>query len=88
MIGGPRALAWRDIVEVFEHELGRPVGLRTVPPGQPVPGLPDFVAQLLAVLDTYDSPIDISHLTSAYDVTPTSIADFTRDYVAANQQVG
>ncbi len=89
LIGGPQALAWRDIVEVFEQELGHPVGLRTVPPGQPVPGLPDFVAQLLAVLDSYDSHIDISHLASAYGVTPTSIADFARDFVAANrQQVG
>jgi NADH dehydrogenase len=89
LIGGPQALTWRDIVEVFEHELGHPVVLRSVPPGQPVPGLPDFVAQLLAVLDSYDSHIDISRLASSYGVTPTSIAEFARDSVAANaQQVG
>ncbi|MDX6260884.1 MAG: hypothetical protein QOH84_2572 [Kribbellaceae bacterium] len=88
-IGGPEALAWRDIVEVFAHELGRPVELRTVPPGQPVAGLPDFVAELLAVLDTYDSVVDSSDLASSYSVTPTSVVEFARELVAANrQQVG
>jgi uncharacterized protein YbjT (DUF2867 family) len=85
-IGGPQALAWGDIVAVFEQELGRPVGLRTVPPGQPVPGMPDFVAQLLAVLDTYDSHVDSTELASSYRVTPTSVAEFARSLVAAHRQ--
>jgi NADH dehydrogenase len=86
IIGGPQPLAWRDIVEAFEQQLGRHLALNTVPPGQPVPGLPDFITELLAVLDTYDSPIDITELASTYGVTPTPVADFIRDFLAANRQ--
>ena len=86
IIGGPQPLAWRDIVEAFEQQLGRPLALNTVPPGQPVPGLPDFITGLLAVLDTYDSPIDITELACTYGVTPTPVADFIRDFLAANRQ--
>ena len=89
LIGGPQALTWHEIVEAFQQELGRAVPVRTVPPGHPVPGLPDFVTQLLAVLDTYDSPIDVSELATSYGVTPTPIAEFVRGFVASNrQQVG
>jgi hypothetical protein len=71
---------------VFIDELGHPVALRSVPPGGPVPGLPDFVAELLAALDAYDSNIDISELASTYDVTPTPVAEFVRDFVAASRR--
>jgi NADH dehydrogenase len=67
---------------VFEQERARPIALCTVPPGQPVPGLPDFIADLLAVLDSYDSPVDISELASTYAVTPTPVADFVRNFLA------
>jgi NADH dehydrogenase len=86
MIGGPQPLTWRDIVEPFEQELGRPLALHTVPPGQPVPGLPDFITDLLAMLDTYDSPIDITELASTYGVTPTPVTDFIRDFITAYRQ--
>ena len=59
--------------------------MRTVQPGQPVPGLPDAIAQLLAMMDTYDSPIDSSELASTYGVTPTSLAEFVRGFLAANR---
>ena len=86
LIGGPQALTWQDIVDVFEHELGHPVALRSVPPGGPVPGLPDFVAELIATLDTYDSNIDISELANTYGVTPTPVAEFVGDFIAASHQ--
>ncbi|GAA1510624.1 SDR family oxidoreductase [Kribbella lupini] len=85
-IGGPQALTWGDIVDVFEQELGRPVGLRTVPPGQPVPGMPDFAAELLAMLNTYDSDVDSTDLASSFGVTPTPVAEFVRSLVAAHHQ--
>jgi hypothetical protein len=56
-----------------------------VQPGQPVPGLPDVVAGLLTMMDTYDSPIDSSELASTYGVTPTSLAEFVRDFLASNR---
>ena len=86
LIGGPQALTWQDIVDVFEQELRHPVALRSVPPGAPVPGLPDFVAELIATLDTYDSNIDINELANTYAVTPTPVAEFVRHFLAASHQ--
>ena len=86
LIGGPQALTWQDIVDVFENELGYPVALRSLPSGGPVPGLPDFVAELIATLDTYDSTIDISELANTYGVTPTPVADFVGDFIAATHK--
>lgn len=81
-LGGPQALTWQDIVDEFARELGRPVALQAVPPGRPVPGLPDFVAELLAVLDTYDSHVDMSEPPSTYGVQSTPAIEFVRDFVA------
>lgn len=85
LIGGPQALSWRDIVAAFEQELGHPVPVRAVEPGEPVPGLPDFVTQLLTMLETYDSPLDVDELASTYGVTPTPVAEFVRGFVTANR---
>lgn len=82
LIGGPRAVSWRDAVAAFEEELGHEVPVLTIPPGEPVPGLPDMMSHLLAALETYDSPIDMSELPVAYGVTPTSLADFVRSFIA------
>jgi NADH dehydrogenase len=85
LIGGPKPASWWDVIAAFNQELGREIPVRTVQPGQPVPGLPDAVAQLLAMMETYDSPIDSSELASTYGVTPTSLAEFVRGFLAANR---
>ena len=85
IIGGPEPVTWRDVVAAFNAELGREIPIRTVRPGQPVPGLPDVMAQLLAGMETYDSPLDSSELARTYGVTPTSPAEFVRGFVAANR---
>ena len=86
VIGGPEPVSWWDVIAAFNAELGREIPVRTVPPGQPVPGLPDVVAQLLAGMETYDSAFDSSELASTYGVTPTSPAEFVRGFIAANRQ--
>lgn len=86
LIGGPQPVSWRDVVAAFEQELGREVPVRTVPLGQPVPGMPDMITELLTALETYDSPLDMSALAAAYGVTPTSLADFVRGFVASTRQ--
>lgn len=86
LIGGPKPVSWWDVIAAFNQELGYEIPVRTVEPGEPVPGLPDVVAQLLAAMETYDSPIDSSGLASTYGVTPTSVADFVRGFVASNRQ--
>ena len=47
-IGGPAAISWLDAVRVFEQALGRPIQVNHVQPGQPLPGLPPFMAELMA----------------------------------------
>jgi hypothetical protein len=78
-------VSWRDVVSAFEHELGHPVPVRTVASGQPVPGLPDVMTQLITALDTYDSPLDMSSLAQSFGVAPTPLAAFIRAFVATNR---
>lgn len=82
-LGGPRSLTWHDVVEAFEQEVGHPIELRSVGPGEPVPGIPDLVAGLLAMLDTYDSPLEMDELAKTYGVTPTTAADFVRGFLGS-----
>ncbi|MDQ3972889.1 MAG: SDR family oxidoreductase [Actinomycetota bacterium] len=86
VIGGPQPVSWRAIIAEFAQQLGREIPVRTVPSGQPVPDMPEFVADLLSALETYDSPIDSSALAAAYGVTPTSLTDFVRDFIATSRQ--
>lgn len=82
VIGGPQPISWRDVVSAFEQELGRSIPVRTVPLGQPVPGMPDFLTALLTGLETYDSPIDSSALAASYGVDQTTLAQFVHGVVA------
>lgn len=81
-IGG-EPVSWRDVVDTFSEVLGREIPVQTVPPGEPVPGLPDFVAELLASLELYESPLDMSELSRTFGVKTTSLHDFVRGFVAA-----
>jgi len=82
-IGGPEPLSWRDIVSTAEQELGRPIPIETFPVGQRLPGLPDFVTDLMTVLEMYDSPLDMRETASIYGVEPTTAKTFLRQTFAA-----
>lgn len=83
VIGGAGAVSWRGVVAAFQEQLGREVPVRSVAPGEPVPGLPDTMNQLLAATDAYDSPIDMRETAAAYGVEATSLDDFVRGFLAA-----
>ncbi len=85
-IGGPHPGAWLDVVAAFEKELGREVPVRTIAPGDPIPGLPDIVSELAAALASYDSPMDVSELSRTYGVAPTTLAHFVHRFVATSRQ--
>jgi len=88
-LGGPQPVSLRDVIAAFEQELGHEVQVRTIEPGEPVPGLPEVIAPVLAALDTYDSPLDMTGLSSTYGVRPTTMADFVHGFVTNSpQQVG
>ena len=80
-IGG-EPVTWRDVVDTFSEVLGREIPVQTVPPGEPVPSLPDFVAELLASLELYESPLDMSELSRTFGVKTTSLLDFVGGFVA------
>lgn len=81
-IGG-EPVTWRDVVNALSEVLGREIPVRTVPPGEPVPGLPDFVADLLTSLEFYESPLDMSELARTFAVETTTLHDFVQGFVAA-----
>jgi NADH dehydrogenase len=81
-IGG-EPVTWSDVVDTFSDVLGREIPVQTVSPGEPVPGLPDFVAELLASLELYESPVDMSEPSRTFGVKTTTLHDFVRSFVAA-----
>jgi len=82
-IGGPQALSWRDVVAVYERVLGRPIEIRFVKPGEPVPGIPAPVLPLLANLDTYDTDFDTAPLARSFGVRLTTLEEVARKTIAA-----
>ncbi len=82
----PLGLRAIDVITTFEHELRHEVPVRSIAPGNSVPGLPEIMGGLLAALDTYDSPIDMSDSAGTYGVTPTPLADFVQGFVTANRK--
>ncbi len=75
-LGGPEAVSWRDVVAAFERRLGRTIPIVSLAPGQPLAGLPDIVAGLMAGLDTYDSVIEMAGLAKTFGVHQTSLDQF------------
>ncbi|MDQ3691683.1 MAG: SDR family oxidoreductase [Chloroflexota bacterium] len=82
VIGGPEPLSWRDIVAAVERELGRPIRLETIPVGQRLPGIPDFVTDIMTALEMYDTPLDMRETASTYGVAPTPLATWVHERFA------
>jgi NADH dehydrogenase len=82
-LGGPAAISFRDAARAYERALGRPVPVESVPPGSPLPGLPDIVSGIAAAFDSYDSVIPMAETSAAFGVTLTGVDDFARHRVAA-----
>jgi uncharacterized protein YbjT (DUF2867 family) len=82
-IGGPEALSWSDVVGVLEEEVGHPVEVRHVAPGDEVPHLPPSMVGMLAGMDMYDSPVDMTALGTRHGVEPTPAAAVVRGLVVS-----
>lgn len=85
VVGGPEAVTWRDVVAEFEGVLGRAIPIRSVRPGEPVPGLPPALVEILAFLDAHDSVVDMTEAARTYGVAPTSPSDFVVDFLRRAQ---
>lgn len=79
VIGGPEPLSWRDIVRIMAEELGRPVPLVTVPVGERLPGLPEFVTDLVTALEMYDTNLDMRPTAELYAIPPTPLSVWIRE---------
>jgi NADH dehydrogenase len=49
-----------------------------VAPGQPIPGFPQVVADIMAGFDMHDSVVDMTALSQQFGITLTSVDDFAR----------
>jgi NADH dehydrogenase len=82
-IGGPEPLSWLDVVATYERVLGRPVPVEFVAMGEPIPGLPGPMPEMLAGMETYDSAIDMDEIARTFNVPMTSLETFVREQVAS-----
>jgi NADH dehydrogenase len=87
IIGGPEPISFRDAVAIYERVLGHPIPVRSVAPGEPIPGLPEIVPQLLAGLETFDSPIDMSQAARTLGVQLTPLEEVARRAVTSAASV-
>jgi len=85
-IGGPEPVSLRDFIVAFERELGRELTVNFVPIGTDIPGIPPIFIQLMAAMETFDSPIPMGELASRYGVEPTSVEHFVHAFAAAANQ--
>jgi uncharacterized protein YbjT (DUF2867 family) len=81
-LGGPEAITFRDAAKAYEAALGKPLTIRSVPPGAPLPGLPEIASGIAAAFESYDSVIPMQDTSAAFGVPLTSARDFARRRVA------
>lgn len=84
IIGGPEAFSWWDVLAAYERELSGNIPVQRIQPGEllpnlpPIPGLAEFLSGLMAALETFDSPIDMTQTAETFGVRQTSFEDFVR----------
>ena len=78
VLGGPEPLSFRDATAVYESVLGRTIPVRSVLPGEPIPGLPESTWGIAAGFDMYDSPVDMTETARTFGVKLTSLEEFVR----------
>ena len=81
-IGGPEPLSWLEVVATYERVLDRSIPIEFVEMGEPVPGLPDPMPQMLTGMETYDSVIEMEETSRTFGVELTSLETFVREQVS------
>jgi uncharacterized protein YbjT (DUF2867 family) len=82
-VGGPEPLSWRDIVSIAGEVVGRHIHFETVLPGEQLPGQPQFVSDLMASLEMYDSAFDARATAATYGVELTPLSVWLRQSFSA-----
>jgi hypothetical protein len=71
------------VVETYERVLGRSIPVEYVAMGEPVPGLPDPMPDMLAGMETYDTVVEMEETSRTFDVPLTTLETFVREQVAS-----
>jgi NADH dehydrogenase len=87
LLGGPQPLSLRDTVAIYERVLGHQIQVRSIAPGEVVPGVDPMVLQLIGSVDTYDSPIDMIHTANSFGIQLTPLEEVARLAVRNAEQV-
>jgi NADH dehydrogenase len=74
LLGGPKPLTWRGMVQAFGEAAGQELPVRFVAPGQPIPGLPEIVPAVLAGMESYDSPVPMEETARTFGVELTPLS--------------
>jgi uncharacterized protein YbjT (DUF2867 family) len=82
-IGGPEPLTWLDVVATYERMLDRPIPVEFVGMGEPVPGLPGPMPEMLAGMETYDTAIEMEETLRTFGVPLTTLETFVREQVSS-----
>jgi uncharacterized protein YbjT (DUF2867 family) len=82
-IGGPEPLTWLDVVATYERVLDRSIPVEFVAMGEPVPGLPDPMPEMMAGMETYDSAIEMEETSRTFGVPLTTLETFVREQVSS-----
>jgi NADH dehydrogenase len=83
VLGGPQPVSWHDVVAAHERALGRQIEVRSVPPGESLPGYPDFISGFMNLLETYDSVIPMDSLAQEFGVRQVSLDESIRRQLKA-----
>jgi len=78
IIGGPEPLSFREATAVYERVLQRPIEIKSVAPGDPLPNLSPGAQAMAAAFDAYDSPVEMNGLAAQYSVNLTPLEEFVR----------
>jgi hypothetical protein len=71
----------KDVVCAYEQAANRSFEVRSVAPGEPIPGTPEMVWGLAAALETFDSPVPMAETSRTFGVELTRVTDFARSRV-------
>jgi len=82
-IGGPEPLTWLDVVATYERVLDRSIPVEFVAMGEPVPGLPDPMPEMMAGMETYDTALEMEETSRTFGVPLTTLETFVREQVSS-----
>jgi uncharacterized protein YbjT (DUF2867 family) len=81
-IGGPEAVSWNDIFKAAGSVIGHELEIRRIAPTEPIPFVPQesgyTMSGLMAFLDSYESPQDMTEISKLYDIQLNSAEEFLR----------